>query len=55
MSTRIKSGFLFLPKIINGRFRWLVFAKWKQRSVNILVFDENRFQEKKCWVDVKWI
>ena len=28
--TRVRSGFLFFPKIINGEERWLEWARWEE-------------------------
>lgn len=35
--TRIKHGFLFLPKHMNGEWRWLEFATWEQVVRVVLV------------------
>lgn len=56
---RIKTKFLFLPKTINGKTKWLVKASWQEEfkeeidqealdlgSTNILTF---------IWKPIKWI
>ena len=42
---RARSGFLFFPKEVFGEWRWLEFAKWKER-VNI-----NYKWEIQGWID----
>ena len=43
-TTRIRSGFLFLPKRIYGELRWLEFAKWEERL-------DSDFD----WLRIRWI
>ena len=47
---KIKKGFLFLPKNINGVIRWLEFAEWKIRFQG----DGGGMMGGR-WQDVEWL
>lgn len=55
------SKFLFLPKTINGKMKWLITASWKQRRIQVgfrqngmllNLFDGRKFGD---WQDVQWL
>ena len=45
--TRIKEGFLFTPKIVDGKIRWLCRAKWQQEYIATLY--------GYSWVNTCWV
>ena len=58
--TRIKSGFLFLPKEIKDEWRWLERAKWEEGVMRQSYYtDANGMPCKEhyflCWYPTKWI
>jgi hypothetical protein len=42
---RIRRGFLFVPKTIGGKRRWLEFASWRQ----------SYFGPWQSWLDIEWM
>lgn len=48
---RIRSGFLFLPKCINGETRWLEFAYWEEMYVETDKIDYVLEE----WVALEWL
>lgn len=58
--TRIKSGFLWFPKIINNEWRWREYATWEQKYICYANFDCDNcgriysFPDY-MWTDTKWI
>lgn len=48
---RIRSGFLFLPKCINGEIRWLEFAWWEEMFVETY----GREYISGEWATLKWL
>ena len=54
--TRTRSGFLFLPKTINGETRWLERAEWTERFSGVHVYCYGEFVRTECkWLLVEWI
>lgn len=58
--TRIKSGFLFLPKKLNGEWRWLERAKCKQTYMRLTTLIPGTImhqpsQTHLAWVSVEWV
>lgn len=48
---RIRSGFLWLPKAVRDRTRWLVRATWRERYV----WTGRGTRERKAWRGVEWL
>jgi len=55
--TRIKSGFLFLPRCINHETRWLEKATWQERYGEYLSFGPGNGMPIPMpgWLHDKWI
>jgi hypothetical protein len=49
--TRVRSGFLFFPKTINGEERWLEWARWEERYE---VWTE-MWAVDSGWVPIAWL
>lgn len=48
--TRVRRRFLLLPRCIDGEWRWLEFATWRQeRWVSSLT--GARYWDDVCWID----
>ena len=47
-SDRLKVGFLFFPKTINGETRWLEYANWMQHFTY-------HYQNGFSWDDIAWV
>jgi hypothetical protein len=45
--TRIKSGFLLFPKCIEGEWRWLEFAVWRQKYISYWTYCD--------WHNLEWV
>jgi len=59
-ATRVKSGFLWLPKYIKGEWRWLETATWKQVRMRRWyavpdVPSHERMQTYLKWVNINWV
>lgn len=58
--TRTKDGFLWLPKKLGNEWRWLEYAKWKQRCMKLtsLVPEGGIYspgQYHLSWVSTEWV
>lgn len=51
-STRVKTKFLFLPKIINNELRWLEKAIYLQKYI---IPDYGEYEEGIHWKNIKWL
>ena len=48
---RTRSAFLFLPKYINGEWRWLEWARWAERLVSGPVLNGPPVWDALSWAD----
>lgn len=54
---RIRKGFLFMPRTIDGETRWLEWAKWWQESrvAGTSMMGEPAHDLYETWDDTEWI
>ena len=54
--TRTKEGFLYLPKRIEGKFKWLKKAKWTEVQLKgWKITRGGRVKYKVVWEATKWV
>ena len=48
---RLRRAFLWLPKLINGQWRWLERATWKEKFSHGGIYCEDHWNDI-CWADL---